>query len=221
MKNIIYREVEYYDIDSLYDDDTLKEISGKNNALYIICAGGYSPINGKEYEQIASTAENITNDFYDLEIGGGCYFKSYKQILEYYGIKYSPLNVKRFKALMDHYDGRPENIAEFLTITTGEKWNTYHVSGYSQGDFATGIYCTGHYTPEALELYVGAAAGIVSEFCRIENGESVYGYYVPDNIKWNTDALRAYLAAMAGDTPDNINIELFNGYIQTASYTEV
>ena len=221
MKNIIFRQVEYPEIDNLYDDDGIKEISGKNNALYIIASGNYKPVNGLEYDNILNQAENIVNDFYELEIGGGCYFKSYKEILEYYGIKYSPVNVKRFKALMDHYNGSPENIAEFLTITTGEKWNTYSVTGYCQGDFATGIYCENHYNTESLELYVGAAAGIVSEFCRIEGNETIYGYFVPDSITWNIDELRRFLSECYGDKPENITIQLFDGYTQIANYREV
>lgn len=221
MTNITFREVDYYDFEPLFDDDGLKEISGKNNALYIISAGGYSPVNGKEYEHLASLAENIANDFNDLVEGNTYYFRTFKEICNYYGVKYSPATAYKLKNYAVHYTGDYEDIADFLTITTGEKWSIYNVSGYSQGDYATGIYCTGHYTTDALELYVGAAAGAVSEFCRIEDGESIYGYYVPDSIKWNTDKLRAYLADLAGDTPENIKIELFNGYIQTASYTEV
>ena len=221
MTNITFREVDYYDLEPLYDYDGLKEISGKNNALYIISAGGYSPVNGKEYEHLASLAENIANDFNDLIEGNTYYFRTFKEICNYYGVKYSPATAYKLKNYAVHYTGDYEDIAEFLTITTGEKWNTYSVAGYSQGDYATGIYCTGHYTTDALELYVGAAAGTVSEFCRIEDNESIYGYYVPDSIKWNTAALKEYLASMDGDNTDNIKVELFNGYIQTASYTEV
>lgn len=223
MKNILYRQVnpEYTYIEDLYDDDGLKEISGKNNALYIITAGGYSPVNSKEFERIASTAENIANDFSDLIEGNTYYFRTFKEICNYYGVKYSPRTAYKLKNYTEKYTGEYEDIAEFLTITTGEKWNTYSVTGYCQGDFATGIYCEGHYTPDSLELYIGAAAGIVSEFCRIEDGESVYGYFVPDSITWNTDELKQYLANQAGDNADNIKVELFNGYTRTAIYTEV
>lgn len=221
MTKVIFREVEYTDIDILYDDDGIKEISGKNNALYIIAGRDYKPVNGKEYEAIYSQAENIANDFSDFASGNDYYFRSYKHILEYYGIKYSPATVKKLKIFADHYTGDFDDIAEFLTITTGEKWSTYTVTGYCQGDFATGIYCKGHYTDEALELYVGAAAGTVTEFCRIEGEDRCYGYFVTDNIKWNENKLREYFANYEGDKPENITIELFDGYTQIANYREV
>ena len=221
MTKIIFREVEYTDYTSLYDDDGIKEISGKNNALYIIAGRDYMPVNEAEYQEIFNTAENIANDFYDLINGSGYYFKSFKEICNYYGIKYSPWIVNKLKKFAEKYTGDYDNIAEYLTITTGEKWNTYTATGYCQGDFATGIYCENHYTDEALELYVGAAAGTVREFCRIENGEKCYGFFVPDEITWNTDKLKEYLAGIYGDEIKNISVELIDGYTTTVNYMEV
>ena len=80
MTKVIFREVEYTDIDILYDDG-IKEISGKNNALYIIAGRDYKPVNGKEYEAICNQAESIAYDFCDLMTGNGYYFRSYKHII--------------------------------------------------------------------------------------------------------------------------------------------
>ena len=222
MTKIIFREVEYADFTSLYDDDGIKEISGKNNALYIISGRDYMPVNAAEYEKIANNAENIAYDFIDLMTGNGYYFKSFKEICNYYGIRYSPVMVHKLKTFAANYDDRSfDDIAAFLTITTGKEWDTYTVTGYSQGDYATGIYCTEFYTSESLELYVGAAAGTVTEFCRIEENDTCYGFFVPDEIKWNTDKLRTYLANCWGDKEEEISIELFDGYTQTATYKTV
>ena len=221
MKKIIFREVEYADFTSLYDDDGIKEISGKNNALYIIAGRDYMPVNAAEYEKIANNAENIAYDFIDLMTGNGYYFKSFKEICNYYGIKYSPWIVNKLKKYAKNYTGDYDNIAEYLTITTGEKWNTYTATGYSQGDYATGIYCENHYTDDALELYVGAAVGTVREFCRIENNDKCYGFFVPDDVTWNTDKLKAYLADIYGDNVKEISVELIDGYTTTANYLEV
>ena len=221
MKKIIFREVEYADFTSLYDDDGIKEISGKNNALYIIAGRDYMPVNAAEYEKIANNAENIAYDFIDLMTGNGYYFKSFKEICNYYGIKYSPWIVNKLKKYAKNYTGDYDNIAEYLTITTGEKWNTYTATGYSQGDYATGIYCENHYTDDALELYVGAAVGTVREFCRIENNDKCFGFFVPDDVTWNTDKLKAYLADIYGDNVKEISVELIDGYTTTANYLEV
>lgn len=221
MAKVIFRQVEYTDYTSLYDDDGIKEISGKNNALYIIAGRGYMPVNEIEYQEIANTAENIANDFFDLMTGNGYYFKSFKEICNYYGVKYSPWIVNKLKKYAEKYTGNFDNIAEYLTITTGEKWNTYTATGYCQGDYATGIYCENHYTDEILELYVGAAVGTVTEFCRIDGDDECYGFFVPDEISWNTDKLKKYLADIYGDEITDITIEVIDGYTTTANYVEV
>lgn len=223
MKKIIYRQIEpdCICIDYLYDDDGIKEISGKNNTLYIVTSDGYKPVNSREYETLYSTAENIANDFTDFANGYNTYFESFKDILNYYGVKYSPRIVYKLKTWSEQYTGSLDDIADYLSITTGENWRTYTARGYCQGDFATGIYCENHYTVDSLELYVGAAAGIVTEFCRIEDGEQIYGYFIPDHVTWNNDELRRYIADNYGDDINNISIELFNGYTQVAKYMEV
>jgi len=218
MKKVIYRELEYTDVDILYDNDGIKEISGKNNALYIIAGREYCPVNDSEYHNIKNTAENLAYDICDFMEGNNTYFKNYKEILKYYGVKFSPAAVKKFKIWADKFTGELEDIADYLTLTTGEKWNTYTETGYSQGDYATGIYCENHYTDESLALYVGAAAGTITEFCRVEDEETVCGYFVPDEIKWNTEKLRAYLSDIYGDKPEEISIELFDGYTRIATY---
>jgi hypothetical protein len=224
MSKVIFKEVEYTEYDSLYDDDGIKEISGKNNALYVVIQDRFrreSVVNGKEFEELCSRIDEIIDDIENLKEGYSSYFRSYKHILEYYGYKYSPAAVKRLKTWYESYNGSLDDIAEFLTITTGEKWNTYGVCGYCQGDYATGIYCEGHYNDKALDLYVGAAAGTVKEFCRIEGNDICYGFYVSDNIAWNTDELKKELSSFEGDKPENITIQLFDGYTQTPKYTEV
>ena len=218
MTKVIFKQLINSDIDFLYDNDGIKEISGKNNALYVIAGGDYVVTNKAEYERISSQAENVANDFYDLANGNCSYFANYKEICKYYGIKYSPVTVSKLKKYADKYRGDFDDLAAYLTITTGELWDLWTETGYCQGDYATGIYCTGHYTEEALKLYVGAAAGTVTEFCRIEDNESVYGYYAPDSVTWNDNRLKEYLADICGDDPDDIEIQLFDGYTTTPNY---
>jgi len=222
MKKIIFREVtpEAVETDILFDYDGLSEVSGKNNALYIFGDRGYMPINKKEYDAISKQAENIADDFNALMGNDHYYFVNFKECLHYYGVKYSPVMVHRLKEWAKTFDNDIEGMAAYLTITTGEEWETYTVTGYCQGDYATALYCKGHYSEESLELYAGAVAGTVSEFCRIEENDTCYGFFVPDSVKWNTDELRTYLSKQWGDNEENITLELFDGYTQTANYME-
>lgn len=229
MTNIIFREVspECQELDSLYDDDGIKEISGKNNALYIIVPDGYRsyyPVNEKEYKNILKQAENIADDFNALMGNDHYYFRNFKECLKYYGIEYTTTRTAKLKEWAKKYQFDYETIdaiTEFLTLTTGEEWDNIGLTGYCQGDYAIGIYCKGHYDNDALKLYVGAAAGTVTEFCRIEENDTCYGFFVPDSVKWNTDELRTYLANCYGDKEEEISIELFDGYTQTATYKTV
>jgi hypothetical protein len=226
MEKIIFREVtpEAVETDILFDDDFIRGKGGdgyENGILYIVTGDDYAVTNKKEWEALCSLVDNLVSDFNALMGNDHYYFRNYKEVLQYYGIKYSPVMVHKLKKFAESYDDRSiEDIAEYLTITTGEKWETYTVTGYCQGDYATGIYCTKYYDPDSLELYVGAAAGTVSEFCRIEGGDECYGFFVPDSVKWNTDELRTYLSKQWGDNEENITLELFDGYTQTAKYTE-
>ena len=228
MTKVTFREVESPDFDFLYDDDGIKEISGKNNTLYVIVPDRYRrycPVNAKEFEALEKQAENIAEDFNALMGNDHYYFTNFKECMKYYGIEYNPTRAGRLKKWVkaNEYDATTiDALTDFLSITTGEEWDNIGISGYCQGDYAIGIYCKGHYDNESLELYVGAAAGTVSEFCRIEPGEyNCYGFFVPDEIKWNTDKLREYLANFEGDKPENITIELFDGYSSVANYTTV
>ena len=222
---VIFRESEYSEFDCLYDDDFIKGKGGdgyENAILYVIAGSDYAVTNKQEWERLCKLVDDIATDFYDLLHNNGYYFRTFKEICHYYDVKYSPVMVHKLKAFAESYDDRSfDDIAAFLTITTGKEWDTYQVCGYCQGDYATGIYCKDHWDAESLELYVSAAAGTVSEFCRIDGDDECGGYYVTDDIKWNEDKLRKYLASMEGDKPENIQIELFNGYSQFASYKTI
>ena len=169
---VIFRESEYSEFDCLYDDDFIKGKGGdgyENAILYVIAGSDYAVTNKQEWERLCKLVDDIATDFYDLLHNNGYYFRTFKEICHYYDVKYSPVMVHKLKAFAESYDDRSfDDIAAFLTITTGKEWDTYQVCGYCQGDYATGIYCKDHWDAESLELYVSAAAGTVSEFCRID-----------------------------------------------------
>jgi hypothetical protein len=190
MKKIIAKEVNpaYVDFSFYFYDDSLKSVSGENCAVYIIPGDRrrYGGFNLDEYREIELHAQAVINDYengYPVE-------ETLKEWAEYA----DPHNTN--------------DIAEFLTITTGEEWTVKAFTGYSQGDYCEVVYCVNHYTPERIteigELWLGCG----TEFCI----EGCYGYFVPESIRWREgETLRKYLADSYGCEPDELEIYLYEG----------
>ena len=188
MKKIIAKEVNPSHIDFSYyfDDDGLKSVGGKNCAVYIISADGRSGFNMNEYLEIKLHAQAVIDDY---EAG----FPIDESLKEW--VKYAnPCDTS--------------DIAEFLTITTGEEWVVKAFRGYSQGDYCEVIYCVNRYTPEHITEIGKFWLGCGTEFCI----DGCYGYYVPDTIRWREgDELRQYLADSYGCKPEELEIYLYDG----------
>lgn len=195
MKKIIAKEVNpaYVDFRHYFDDDELKGINDKNCAVYIIPADRrrYSGFNLDEYEEIEQQAQVIIDDYkngYPME-------ETLKEWAKYADV--SDTN----------------SIAEFLTITTGEKWAVKSFTGYSQGDYCEVVYCVSRHTPERINEIGKFWLGCGTEF----HIDGCYGYYVPDTIRWQEgETLRKYLADSYGCKPDELEIYLYDGeYVAT------
>jgi hypothetical protein len=190
MEKIIAKEVNpaYVDFSLYFYDDSLKSVSGENCAVYIVPGDRrrYGGFNLDEYREIELHAQAVINDYengYSVE-------ETLKEWAEYA----DPHNTN--------------DIAEFLTITTGEKWEVKAFTGYSQGDYCEVVYCINHHTPERIneigELWLGCG----TEFCI----EGCYGYFVPESIRWREgETLRKYLADSYGCEPDELEIYLYEG----------
>ena len=190
MEKIIAKEVNpaYVDFSLYFYDDSLKSVSGENCAVYIVPGDRrrYGGFNLDEYREIELHAQAVINDYengYPVE-------ETLKEWAEYA----DPHNTN--------------DIAEFLTITTGEKWEVKAFTGYSQGDYCEVVYCVNHYTPERIteigELWLGCG----TEFCI----EGCYGYFVPESIRWREgETLRKYLADSYGCEPEELEIYLYEG----------
>ena len=190
MKKIIAKEVNpaHVDFSYYFDDDGLKSIGGENCAVYIIPADRrrYSGFNMDEYREVELQAQAVIDDY---EAG-----YSIDETLIEWAEQADPCDTS--------------DIAEFLTITTGEKWAVKAFTGYSQGDYCEVVYCVSRYTPEHITEIGKFWLGCGTEFCI--NG--CYGYYVPDTIRWQEgETLRKYLADCYGCEPDELEIYLYNG----------
>ena len=190
MKKIIAKEVNPSHIDFSYyfDDDGLKSVGGKNCAVYIVSGDRkrYSGFNIEEYREIELHAQAVIDDYengYPVE-----------ETLKEWAKCANPCNTS--------------DIAEFLTITTGEEWNVRAFRGYSQGDYCEVIYCVNRYTPEHITEIGKFWLGCGTEFCI----DGCYGYYVPDTIRWKEgETLRKYLADCYGCKPEELEIYLYDG----------
>ena len=199
-KKIIAKELHpsHVDFGYYFDDDGLKSISGKNCAVYIVPADRrrYNGFNMEEYQEIERQAQAVIDDY---EEG-------------------FPIDeaLKEWVECADPYSTR--DIAEFLTITTGEEWNVKAFTGYHQGDYCEVVYCVNRYTPEHITEIGKFWLGCGTEFCI----DDCCGYYVPDHIRWEEgEKLRQYLADSYGCEPDDLEIYLYIGEHMVIDYKKM
>ena len=151
IKHII-REVEpeACDFSFYFDDDGLSERGGDYcYTLFIVPTRDTYGFNGEEYKNVQKEAAAIISGFSDVRDGvtdydGNRY--TYKRVMEDEGLSYNSRKCHALKEwATDADEDEPEDIAAFLTITTGKKWDVTSVCGYSQGDYVELVYCPEHY----------------------------------------------------------------------------
>lgn len=207
MKKIIAREVNpsHVDFSYYFDDDGLKSVGGENCAVYIVPADRrrYSGFNMEEYQEIEYRADSLIEAFKNE------YYPTYKEAMLSHNIEYTSHKCHLLKEWAEYANPYNTNdIAEFLTITTGEEWAVKSFTGYSQGDYCEVIYCKAHYSEEHINEIGKFWLGCGTEFCI----DGCYGYYVPDTIRWQKgETLRKYLADLYGCKPEELEIYLYDG----------
>lgn len=229
-----------YEWDHLTEDDGIKTAGGTNCEVFVIGDRGTCFFNEDEYKRICDTIDSLVGEFDDLthakdnrwtktDIECYLYYHSYKDIVndvlcdERYR-KYSPLLVKKLKAFAENYDyNSVEQVAEFLTITTGMKWKCETYRGYCQGDWCELIYCAEKQSKEYMDLIGNGAVGCVTEFCISENPIDIedkdideiieeakedccYGFYLTDDDVWDEEKCKAELAELAECEIDEIAV---------------
>lgn len=221
-------DYDYLDFELLIDDCGLTSEGGDNCAVY-----GLSPdcvfLNEEEYTELTSRFSGLLDEVDDLMNGSSSWYETYKEILESYGVKYSPRTVKRIKELAEDYRESPEEVAELLTLTTGKPWIAEVYRGYSQGDICTLIYCEDEHDSEYMNLIGMAALGCAREFAVSElvetDGRSYDeladcadcgGFFVTDDDIWS-GRVREKLARDIGCEPAEVLI-LRPQEVKTISY---
>lgn len=224
----IFREVspEATDFSFYFDDDGIKEDGGDFcYSLFIVQRERCGRLYGfqiDEYREIVKRLDWIEEEFTAHQEGTGAY-KSYKEIMEDYGLHYTPNACHALKELVFSMDDSsdPETVAAYLTIKTGKPWDVVSARGYCQGDYCEVVYCKEfHKEPEAYgEIWLGA--GKEFEYIELdEDGneiERVGGYIIADCQAWKDEDYKRLLCVWEGCKPEETALEMIDG---SRTYTQ-
>jgi hypothetical protein len=222
MKKIIAKEVNpaHVDFSYYFDDDGLRSVAGENCAVYIVPADRrrYSGFNMEEYEEIERRADSLIEAFEEVSPDNE-YYPTYEEAMLSHNIEYTSHKCDLLKKWAEYANPyHTSDIAEFLTITTGEEWNVKAFRGYSQGDYCEVVYCVSHYTPEHIEEIGKFWLGCGTEFCI----DGCRGYFVIDELRWEEgEKLRQYLADCYGCKPEELEIYLYDGEETVTKYKKM
>lgn len=219
MKKYIIKQIppEHADLMFYFDGDTFTENAGGiEYALFPLIADRWSmtpAINKKLWEDITSTAEHVYEDMSGIRDDGEAwhtYSRTYKAVMQDYGLKYSPTACHRLKAWNEAHEDDPtstESIAEYLTITTGRPWNVTTAHGYCQGDYAEIVYCADIYTQQDAEAAGEIGLGAANEYSITDLDDdgteldTVYGYIVADCQAWRPEDVKKLICDWEGIDP--------------------
>lgn len=202
-KKIIAKEVSpsHIDFNFYFDDDGLKSVSGENCACYIPGGQRTTGFNAEEYNDIVKMAEDFIEEYK--------YTGNYESAKNTLPIKFQNKDLTKLLSWLKYADANNTgDIAEFLTITTGEEWAVRSFCGYSQGDYCEVIYCKAHYSEGHITEIGKFWLGCGTEFCI----DDCYGHFVIDELRWEEgEKLRTYLADSYGCKPEELKIYLYAG----------
>lgn len=220
MAKIIAREVapDCVDFSFYFDNDGLTNVSGENCACYIIPGDRRrnTGFNMDEYKEIEKRAESILDGFVEVAEKLTDGFKTHKEVMEQFFVPYTSAKCHALKEWAKTADiSGSDDIAEFLTITTGENWNVKAFHGYSQGDYCEVLYCTAHYgeshITEIGKFWLGCGTEFIIDDCG--------GYFITDDLRWKENAdLVATLAEYAGCNSEDLEVYLYDGEHSVVDY---
>lgn len=240
MKKYIIKQIppEHAELMYYFEGDTFTERAGGiEYALFPLIADRWSmtpAINKKLWEDITSTAEHVSEDMSGIRDDGearNTYSRTYKAVMQDYGIKYSPTACHRLKDWNEAHEDdptSPEAIAGYLTITTGRPWAVTTACGYCQGDYAEIVYCADVYTEHDAEAAGEIILGAANEYSITDLDDdgneldTVYGYIVADCQAWRPEDVKRLVCSWEGiDPAEAVLMTIENSYTRTEySYTE-
>ena len=198
-----------------FDGDCFTEKAG-DYCCYLFIVNPYSSrsmgLNGSEYKNVQEKAMSIIDGF-DFVKDNGTDFNgkkyTYKRVMEENGYKYNPTfcNHLREWFAADPDVCKTEDIAAFLTITTGKKWDVKSVYGYCQGDYAEVVFCEKYYSNPEIEgeIWLGCYKeyGVIELDEDGEEVDSCWGYFVADSQVSTTEEAKKLVCEWAGISPEN------------------
>ena len=231
--NYIVREMspESADLSYAFDNDGLTERGGDwNYNLFIVTDNRHRGFNEKTYADVQHDADAIIDAFNQVIGRRSEYawwtYRSYKEAMEQNGIPYNPRKCHALKEWAEDADvAEPEDIAAYLTITTGKKWNSIGVCGYCQGDYVDVVYCEDHHSKDSAKYYGECWLGCAREYgvIGVENyetdkngeasydeGDSCYGYIVSDSQAWREADVKRLVCDWACIPEDETVLELID-----------
>ena len=189
--------------------------------IYIM-AKGCKGVNGDEYREICEKAEELIGNFNDVEDGlewqEGIPL-TYEMAFADCGFENDIDNPEKLDQLIKWYmndpnTDSPDDIAEFLTITTGESWEALTVCGYCQGDWCNVVYKTEELTEENAHRFGELFLGCGKEFCLLDDDGfgGCSGYYVADSETRCDEDYKKVLCDMEGCSPEETEVRIISGY---------
>ena len=223
MNKIIAKEVPpcSRDFSIYFDGDCFKASCGDEKyAIYIIGNPRYTGnFNFDEYLTVKNQAFNILEGFDNIVHKYEYAYKSYKACMEDNGITYSS---EKCKALFEWAKNterlNPSDMAQFLSIVTGDVHECKGCHGYSQGEYCDVIYRKNIYSNDAITEIGDLWLGRGTEFCI----DDCYGFFVTDDIRWKGgETLINTLAEIYGCKPEELEVQLYIGSHTVDDYEEL
>lgn len=227
MKKYLIKEVapEATNFEWFFDGDIFNENAGDFcYTLFIVSRnwGRWEGYNVDTWKETVRQAENLLDAFQDVP----GWYTSHKAAMEDAGIPYTPHKCHALKEWAKDADtSDAEAIADFLTITTGHKWEVLDARGYCQGDYAQVVYCPPFNNKEGAKIAGDLYFGCGKEFYVSdldENGEEIdtcYGYFVADCQVWEDEEYKKLVCEWAGIPEDEAELQIIADCYTSTHYT--
>ena len=161
----------------------------------------YSLINNGAFQDLLTEINDVLYELEDYDA---------QEVMNDYNIPYSPEAAEELKRL-DDLKYEEDRIAKYMTLKTGEPWETRTVRGYCQGDWAIAIYPAEIYREKDIDSLGDYYFGCMKEFSITgPDGDEVFGYYVTDHdlSNYSDQEYKEIVCGMEGIDPKDAILEM-------------